>query len=387
MAMSKRANGEGSIRHDKERKRWEGRVTVRLDGDGKPIRKKVTGRTRAEVRKRMQEVTDAAEEGRETLSRTLTVGRFLDDWLDNVLPGTVSHATEAQYRQIARLYVVPHVGRKHLKTLQPRDVTLMLRSMAADGLSTNSQRLARAVLRRSLRWAEVNGYVTRNVAALADAPKVQSTEGKALSEEQARTLLNAAKDKRLEAAFTVALSLGLRRSELLGLSWDDINLDATPPRLTVRRALKRTPNGLVLEQPKTRQSRRTIHLPAPVVASLRRHRVQQAEERLAAGDLYGGAPDDADLIFRTEIGTAIDPNNFGRAVRNLCRDAGLPGTWSPHALRHSAASLLLAQGVPLKVISEVLGHSSIRVTADIYAHIIEPAKTEAADAMASALWG
>jgi len=384
--MAKRANGEGTVRYDKDRKRWEGRVTVRLE-NGKPIRRKVTGATKAEVRKRMQEVADAAEEGREVLRRTLTVGTFLNDWLDNVLPGTVASATEAQYRQLARLYVLPHLGRKQLKTLQPRDVTLMLRAMEKEGKSSNSRRLARAVLRRSLRYAEVNGYVTRNVAALADAPRVEAKEGKALTAEQARQLLETLRGDRLEAAITVALSLGLRRSELLGLSWRDVDLESSPATLTVRQALKRTPAGLVLEQPKTRQSRRTIHLPAPAVAALKRHRAKQAEERLKAGDLWQPAPDNADLLFRTEIGTAIDPNNFGRAVRQLCKAAGIPGTWSPHALRHSAASLLLAQGVPLKVVSEVLGHSSIRVTADVYSHLIDDAKTEAADAMATALWG
>lgn len=384
--MAKRANGEGSVRYDKDRKRWEGRVTVRLE-NGKPIRRKVTGATKADVRKRMQEVADAAEEGREVLRRTLTVGAFLQDWLDNVLPGTVAAATEAQYRQLVRLYVLPHLGRKQLKTLQPRDVTLMLRAMEKQGRSSNTRRLARAVLRRALRYAEVNGYVTRNVAALADAPRVEAKEGKALTAEQARQLLETLKGDRLEAAVTVALSLGLRRGELLGLSWRDINLESSPATLTVRQALKRTTAGLVLEQPKTRQSRRTIHLPAPAVASLKRHRAKQAEERLKAGDLWESAPDDADLVFRTEIGTAIDPNNFGRAVRQLCKNAGLPGTWSPHALRHSAASLLLAQGVPLKVVSELLGHSSIRVTADVYSHLLDDARTEAADAMATALWG
>lgn len=402
--MAKRANGEGSIRYDKSRKRWEGRVTVAME-NGKPIRRKVTGPTKAEVRKRMQEVADAAEEGREVLRRTMTVGTFLDDWLDNVLPGSVSRGTETNYRNIANYYIKPKIGRKQLKTLQPRDVTLMLRSMEQEGLSGNSRRLARSVLRRALRWGEVNGYVTRNVAALADAPQVYTKEGKALTAEQARQLLdymktgkpNAGFTKaeerkraiagRLEAAITVALALGLRRGELLGLSWDDINLESTPPTLTVRQALKRTRDGLILEQPKTRESRRTVHVPAQAVASLKRHRVKQTEKRLRAGDLWQSAPSDADLVFRTELGTAIDPNNFARAVRQICEDAGLPGTWSPHALRHSAASLLLAQGVPLKVVSEVLGHSSIRVTADVYAHLLDETKTEAADAMSTALWG
>ena len=397
--MAKRGNGEGTIRKDEARKRWEGRVTIGRNAAGKVVRKKVTGRTRAEVVDRMKELADAADAGREMMPRTLSVERFLEDWLDNVLPGTVAPVTEAQYRQTTRLYIVPNVGRKQLRTLQPRDVTGMLRNMEADGLSANSQRLARAVLRRALRWAEINGYVSRNVAALAHAPKVQQKEGKALTPEQARTLLTYLADTsrgtevpatpaRLEAAITVALSLGLRRAEVLGLAWSDLELDTDPKRLTVRYSVKRIKGtGLVRTEPKTRQSRRTIHLPAPVAASLKRHRVRQAEERLKAGDLWDTLPLDADLVFRTETGEAIDPNNFGRDVRKATKGAGLPGSWSPHSLRHSAASLLLAQGVPLKVISEVLGHSSIRVTADVYSHLMEPAKVEAADAMTEALWG
>lgn len=386
--MGRRAKGDGTIRENKTRGRWEARVQVGVTPEGKRIRKMVTGRTQNEVLTRMRQLQRSADEGLDLAPGTVTVGAFLEDWLDNILPGAVTQATEDQYRQVVRLYVIPAVGRKKLKTLQPRDVTLMLRDMADRGLSSNTQRLARAVLRRALRWAETNGNVTRNVAALADAPRVQSREGKALTVEQARKVLATAEDHRLEAAFTVALSLGLRRSELLGLAWPDLDLDATPPALTIRRSLKRHRGaGLVLEEPKTRRSRRTIHLPGPVAASLKRHRAKQAEERLKAGELWQSTPDDVDLVFRTATGEAIDPNNFGRAVRQLCKDAGIPGTWSPHSLRHSAASLLLAQGVPLKVISEVLGHSSIKVTADVYSHLIDEAKTEAADAMTTALWG
>ena len=188
--MSKRGNGEGSIRHNPERDRWEGRVSLGRNAEGRLVRKKVTARTRAEVVRRMRDLLDAADDGRETLPRTVTVERFLNDWLDNVLPGSVATITEDQYRQTVRLYVIPHVGRKQLRTMQPRDVTMMMRRMADDGLSPNTQRLARAVLRRALRWAEVNGHVTRNVAGLANSPKMSGTEGKSLTADQARLLLS-----------------------------------------------------------------------------------------------------------------------------------------------------------------------------------------------------
>ncbi len=395
--MGRRGSGEGSIRRNAERNRWEGRVHVGYKPDGKRVRKMVTAKTRADLIKRMREIDDARDEGRTPARRDLTVARFLDDWLTDVLPGTVAKGTETNYRNIVNYYVRPRLGRKHLRTLQARDVTKMMRDMAGEGKSPNTQRLARSVLRRALRWAEAEGLVQRNVAALADGVKLAGEEGKALTAEQAKQFLTYLADTsrgkksspvphRLQAAYTVALSLGLRRGELLGLSWSDIDLDTTPARLTIRQALKRHDSGLVLEQPKTRQSRRTVHLPAPAAAELKRHRARQAEERLKAGDLWEPLPLGADLVFRTESGTSLDPDNFRNITYKLTKAAGI-GRWSPHALRHSAASLLLAQGVPLKVISEVLGHSSIRVTADVYGHLIDDAKAEAADAMTSALWG
>lgn len=384
--MAKRGNGEGTITRNEARNRWEGRVTVDADSTGKLIRRKVTGKTRADVVRRMRELVDATEQGATPARRDLTVARFLEEWLADVLPGSVAKGTEMNYRNIVSYYVRPRLGRKHLRTLTARDVSMMLSNMEAEGLSPNTRRLARSVLRRALRWAEAEGMVQRNVAALANGVKIGGEEGKALTAELARTFLASIAGHRLEAAYTVALSLGLRRGELLALAWEDVDLDGTPPRLTVRLALKRHDEGLVLEEPKTRQSRRTVHLPASAVASLRRHRARQAEERLRAGELWEPLPLGRDLLFRTELGTAVDPDNFRNITYRVTADAGI-GRWSPHQLRHSAASLLLAQGVPLKVVSEVLGHSSIRVTADVYGHLIDDAKAEAADAIEAALWG
>lgn len=383
--MARRGNGEGTIRENKVRRRWEGRLTVAADSDGRLTRRMVTGRTRGEVVELLHDLRTKLEGGIDPAPRDLTVGRFLDEWIADVLPGSVAAATEQQYKEIVGYYVRPTIGRKRLSTLNARDVARMLAELERKGLSPNTRRLARSVLRRALRWAEHEGLVSRNAAAIAHGVKVPTTEGRTLTPEQARALLASLDGHRLEAAFTVALSLGLRRGELLGLSWNDVDLDATPPRLTVRRALKRLPGGLVLEEPKTRQSRRTVHLPAPVVAGLRVHRRRQAAEQLHAGDLWVGRPLGADLIFRTPRGTAVDPDNFRNMTYKVTTDAGL-GRWSPHELRHSAASLLIAQGVPLKIVSETLGHASIRITADVYGHLMDDAKTEAADAMTKALW-
>jgi integrase len=386
MARRRRGNGEGTVRYNEARRRWEARATVGFDDEGRPRRRMVTGHTRKEALGRLRELDDAVLAGHEPLDRSVTVARFLDAWLDT-LAGTVAPSTEQQYRDVVRLYVRPHVGRIRIGTLQPRQVTAMVRQLERAGLSANTRRLARSVLRRALRWGQKEGTVARNVAAIADGVRLDVDEGRTLTPEQARTLLAATDGHRLEAAVTVALALGLRLGELLALAWPDVDLDATPARLTVRRSLKRLPGrGLAVDEPKTRGSRRTLHLPGPVVASLRAHRRRQVAERLAAGDLWETLPLGLDLVFRTEAGTALDPRNVRRAVGDLTEAAGL-GRWSPHELRHSAASLLIAQGVRLELISELLGHSSIRVTKDVYGHLVDELRGEAATAMTAALWG
>lgn len=388
----KSANGEGSIYYRRDRKRWEGSLTVGTTTDGRPSRRTVTGRTRAEVIDRMANLRRSIEAG-PGLPAEVTVGRWLNHWLLEVLPLTdTAPTTRDNYADVVRLYVEPTIGRVRLDQLQPAHVRSMLARLRDQGLSSNTQRAARSVLRRSLRAAEVDGLVTRNVAALVDGVRVQQPEGRTLTPDQARDLLAAVRGDRHEALVVLLLSLGLRRGEALGLGWDDLQLDREQPTLTVRRALKKVkrtadrPARLVLEEPKTATSRRTVHLPQPTADLLRRHRAGQAAERLAYGTGWGAEWAAVNLVFTTTIGTAVDPDNFAKALGRITVAAGL-GTWTPHELRHSAASLLIAQGVPLKVVSETLGHSSIRVTADVYGHLLEPAKVEAAAAMTTALWG
>jgi integrase len=375
----RRGNGEGLIVHDKARNRWRGAVTVGFDEDGRQIRKWVTGKTRAVVAQRLQELHTAVDAGLDPAPRSLTVAKVLQQWLDDVRPGTVSPATERQYRDVVRAYIVPSIGQKRLRTLQARDVSRMLQGLEADGYAPNTRRLTRSVLRRAIRWAETEGMVGRNVAALAPGVKVPRAEGRALTAEQARTLLEHVHGHPLEAAFVVALALGLRRGELLGLAWDDIDFDAG--RLTVHRNLTRLPHqGLTLADTKTAGSRRTLHLPVIVIEALRAHRTRQLAERLQIGPAWPERPLGQDLVFRSPVGTALDGANFYHAVIEATEEAGV-GRWTPHQLRHSAASLLVAQQIPLKLLSETLGHSRIAMTADTYSHLYENAGAVVATAM------
>ena len=311
-----------------------------------------------------------------------TVGAFLRDWISRIVPGTVSEGTLDTYARVIRLYLLPAFADIPLVRLTPAHVDDLLRSMEERGLAGETRRMARAVLRRALRRAEQEELLTRNVAAIADGPNIRRGEGRTLSPDEARALIAASRGERLQAAFSAALSLGLRRGEVLGLRWKDLDLDGAVPTAAITKQLQRTKRGLELVDVKTQRSRRRLHLPPPLVEDLRRHRSRQNEDRFALGaewrDVLG-------LVFTTPLGTPVDPRNFSRLVGELCQKAGI-GHWSPHELRHSCASLLLAQGVPLEVVSEVLGHSSIRVTKDVYGHLLAPARAQAAAAMQRTLW-
>lgn len=377
---SRRGSGEGSIYRRSADGKWVGAVNLGWES-GKRKRKVVYGDTKREVIAAMKGLHGKIASSSPLTPERLTVRAYLRDWQDRHLPGTVSEGTEDTYRRAIRLYIEPAMGNIRLAKLAPRDVTEMLRGMEGRGLKPETRRLARAVLRRALRVAEQEGILARNVAAIADGPKIGQVEGRTLEPAEAKALLAALEGDRLEASYVVALSLGLRRGETLGLAWSDLNL--AEGRLRVNRQLRRGRNGLVLDEVKTARSRRSVHLPQRVIDQLKAQKVRQAEERLRAGSTWA---DTEGLVFTTAAGKPVDPDNWRHHLSRKTQAAGL-GHWHPHELRHSCASLLLSMGVPLEIISETLGHSSIRVTKDRYGHLLAPARQEAADAMGAALWG
>ena len=187
----------------------------------------------------------------------------------------------------------------------------------------------------------------------------------------------------------LALAYGMRRGEVLGLHWSAMDWKAGTLGVThgVKRVKDRDASSgrrtrLVVSELKTPKSRRTLSLTPEMVARFRQHRARQAATQMAAGTLW----QDHGLIFASEIGTPMDPDNFSHSFVRLCERAGL-GHWHPHELRHSGASLMLAQGTPLHVVSEVLGHASIAITKDVYGHLLEGDKRAAAESMTRALFG
>jgi integrase len=307
-----------------------------------------------------------------------TVKQFLEHWLEDSVKPSVRPLTHEQYRQHTKLYLVPLLGHHWLDNLAPQHVRAFLRQKLQDDLSPRTVQLSLVILRKALGQAVKDGLLGRNVAKLVDSPRVERFEGATLSPEQARVFLDAAAGERLEALYTAALAVGLRMGEALGLRWADLDLDRRV--LSVNRILERIGRGngstLQFVEPKTSRSRRTVNLPDAAVNSLRAHRVRQLEEPLEVGSHWH----DQGLVFPSRVGTPMEPHSLHEDFKRVLSKAGLLDMRF-HDLRHSAASLMLAQGIPLRSIQEILGHSSIALTANLYAHVGEQLKREAADAM------
>lgn len=372
-------NGEGSVYQRRSDGRWIAAVSLGYDGNGKQRRKVVSARTKAEVLQKLRRIHRQVDDGLPPSNDQMTVGQLLNRWHRDVLSHQVAPSAAANYKTIADHHVIPALGRHRVATLTSMDVDRLIAQKTDAGYAPSTVRRIRSVLVQALDQAVRWAIVPRNVAAMTRSPKAERREGRTLTPEEARKLLHAAEEHRLGALFTVMLSLGLRRGEALGLAWSDLDLAART--LSVRRALKREQGQLIVGEVKTPRSRRSLNLPDPLVPVLRRQMAAQANDRRAAGPRWA----ENGLVFTTRLGGPIDPRNVYRDFRKFAESIGL-GRWHPHELCHSAASLMLMQSVPLEVVSNVLGHSTIRITADVYGHILEPQRQSAAEAMAGALW-
>jgi len=368
----RRGSGEGSIYRDKDG-RWRGSVHLGYRG-GKRSRKIVSGKTRAEVARKVRDALQAAEAGLNFAPERQTVADFLTRWLRDVVEPGTRPKTARSYRDMVNAHIVPHIGKRKLVKLTPQDVRAFMRDKLNEGLSPKTVKHLRDTLRNALNVAIRDGLLVRNAAALAEPPKAVNKEMKAFTPDQARQFLDEVRGHRLEALFSVTLALGLRQGEILGLRWQDVDLERA--RLSVRYQLQRVEGKLRLVDPKTARSARTLMLPQVAVSALAAHYERQQQERALAGTRWV----DTGMVFTTTIGTMLDQRNLLRAFYAILRMSELPRVRF-HDLRHSAATLLLAQGVHPRVVMDLLGHSSIAVTLDTYSHVIPDMKRESASQM------
>jgi integrase len=363
--------------------RWHGYVSMGTKGDGKRDRRHVSARTRAEVVVKVRELESKrdASSGR-GVGKPMKVEEWFTYWVDTIAPARVRPRTLESYRSMIRLHILPRIGQRRLDQLMPEHLEQMYAELLASGRSPATVLRVHRVLHRALKIAVQRERVARNVATLVDPPKQRRAETPMpLDVDECRKVLAAAEGRRNAARWTVALALGLRQSEALGLQWRDIDLEVG--KLSVRRGLHRVDGkGLMFEEPKTPRSRRTVALPGPLTAALRMHRETQDLERMVAGTDW----QDFDLVFAQPNGRPLDKHSDYEAWTRLLADAGVRHI-RLHDGRHTAATLLLTAGVHPRVVMELLGHSQMRTTTDIYSHVMPALAQEAADRMGTTLWG
>lgn len=317
-----------------------------------------------------------------------TVGAYLRSWLDVAGRRSLKDSTWRTYDAALRLHIDPAIGHLSLARLTAEHVDMMLATLTVAGppdktgkptripMDAKGQRNVLGFLGRVLDVAVQRGYILRNVARLVEAPRVVRQEPEALTPDQARRIIEAVRGDRLEALWILALATGLRQAELLGLRWQDVDLEAG--QLRVVYSLARVDGQYVLDEPKTPRSRRAVALPDLATTSLRDHRARQLEERIAAG-----VPTLEGLVFVSPEGQPLNAGWVSHRWPVLAKRAGVDVTM--HGLRHAQSSLLVALGAHPRAIASRLGHSTIAQTMDRYAHVGEATDRELAGMLEKAL--
>lgn len=371
--------GDGTYWYDAERQRWYGQVVLGRDANGKMVRPKRSAKTKAEVRVLLRRLREEFDAGL-TVGEHVTFAEFARWWLEEVAPArrgrngqAVSFSTLEKDRVLVLGHLVPALGRHKLTELTSEHIERMLRhKLNEEGLGHDWVRRLRARLVEILRHAERRGRVRRNVAAISVMPRpiTEPVRRRALSVEQAQQLLHASEGHRLHALVVVGLMLGLRPAELRGLTWDDIDFEAGTLRVSgVEQGGRRVDEVTVNHE----RAKRNLVMPDAVATALVAHRHQWELERAVAAT-WGSDQ----FVFTTTVGTALDRNNVVRALRSLCRRAGIGEDWTTYELRHTAASLLYDAGVAKERIADILGHADTRMLDLVYRHPSRAALNHAA---------
>lgn len=381
--MTRRPKGSGGAHWSESRQRWIAEIGTQ-SRSFRETRKQRTTQPPAAVNRWLAEEAERLARGEPPPSQQ-SLRAYLREWMETIVKPHRAESTAIRYESVILRLLLPVLGDVPLAQLTPLQVQRLLNDLAArrraDGrprYSPGSLAAHRGILHTALRHAVTWGLIPRNPVSPTERPRaVPPPPPRVLDVDEARALLTATAGERLGAMVVVGLALGLRRGELLGLRWQDVDLAAG--RLTVAEQRQhRTGRGMVASPPKAR-SGRTILLPAVVTAALAAHQRRQRGERLAAGTAW----QDHDLVFCRPDGRPLPEGHLRTVLRRALTRAGLP--WlPPHRLRHSAASLLAAQGVDGITIMSILGHRSAAMLR-LYSHSLESSRRAAAERMDAAL--
>lgn len=366
----RRGHGEGSIYQRKDGT-WCAVVDLGYIG-GKRRRKSFYGPTRKDVAEKLKIALREKQLGGNLAPERQTVAQFLTRWLNDVVALKVRPRTLELYRDIVRLHLIPSLGRIQLAKLSPQDVQAMIGRLLADGRSPRTITLIRSCLNTALKVAVAWGLTPRNAVDATVAPRITEAAGRAMTIEEIKRFLLAIRGDRLEVLYLTALTLGLRRGEVLGLRWQDI--DFTAQTLRIESTIIQERSGrLARSLPKTAQGRRVLPLPGFLADALALHHDTQARARALAGAAW----QEHGVVFTTSKGTPIHPRDALAFFHRALTKAGLP-TMRFHDLRHSCASLLAALNVHPRIAMEILGHANIAITQNLYTHVFDESKREVA---------
>lgn len=368
---------KGSIRR-RSKGSWEVCLDVGTDATGKRIRhfESVKG-TKKAAQQRLAELLVSIEQGSYVKPKRISLGEWLNEWLNGYVKTNCSPRTLDGYRSILERHLIPNLGMIPLSQVQPQHIQQYYARALSDGrtdgkgaLSSRSVLHIHRVLFQALNYAVRQGLLIRNPAQLVDPPRAKKSKMKTLIPQEVSMLLNVAQDTHYYPIIHTAVKTGLRQAELLGLRWRDLDLDLVS--LSVTQVLYKRRGICQFKEPKSEHSRRRLGLSPSLALFLREYRTERETECLLLGKLLS----EDDLVFGNVDGTPIDPGTLTHNFARIARRAGLPGTRF-HDLRHTFASLMLLAGIHPKIVSEALGHSSVAFTLDVYSHLV-PGLQEAA---------
>src|SRR5215211_422705 len=371
----RRGNNEGSIYRRKDGY-WVGQYGVQT-AEGTKIRY-IYGKRREDVREKLTKAIADRDGGLVYDAGNITVGEYLDRWLNDSVRDTVRQRTWERYEQFVRVHLTPALGRIKLAKLTPARLRGLYRDKLNSGLAPRTVLHIHRAFSKALKQAAADGLIPRNPADPVKPPQPRGEEIRPLNREQVRVLFEAASGDRLEALYIVAVTAGLRQGELQGLKWDDLDLEAG--MLQVRRTLSEPKGRYIFEPPKSAKAR-SIRLTREATLALREHRKRQLEERIQKARLW----QEQGLVYPSGVGTPLSGGNLNRTFKATLQRAGLPKSTRFHDLRHTCATLLLKQGVNPKFVQELLGHADISLTLNVYSHVLPDMGDAAAGAMDAAL--
>jgi integrase len=360
-------------------KSWSIVLDIGRDANGKRRQKWHTVQgSKRDAQRELARLINELETGAYIEPNRLTVTGYLSQWLETYAKLNVSAKTFERYEIIVRKHLIPALGHHALARLRPLHIQEYYakdlqsgRRNGKGGLSAQTvlhhHRVLREALQQGIRWQ----LIVRNAADATEPPRPVRQERRTLDADQAAQLIDAVRGKRLFIPVLLAITTGMRRGEILALRWDDLDFSAMS--LAVRQSVSQTKAGLLFKQPKTPKGRRVIALPSLAIDALRRHKTEQAQERLLLGPAY----QEGNLVCANQDGSTWAPDTFTVAFKTFVRSSGLPRVRF-HDLRHTHATQLLRQGIHPKVVSERLGHSSVGFTLDVYSHVLPDIQQDAA---------